>query len=43
LVGYAAPAYEFYKAELQPHGYRLRAEILDFPEGFPGEVGIKLD
>jgi hypothetical protein len=42
LVGYAARAYEFYKAELQPHGYRLRAEILDFPGGFPGEVGITL-
>jgi len=42
LVGFAARAYEFYKAELQPHGYKLRAEILDFPGGFPGEVGITL-
>ena len=42
LVGYAARAYEFYKTELQPHGYKLRAEILDFPGGFPGEVGITL-
>ena len=31
LVGFAAHAYEFYQKELQPHGYRLRAEILDFP------------
>jgi hypothetical protein len=42
LVGYAQRAYEFYKTELQPHGYRLRAEILDFPGGKPGEVGITL-
>lgn len=42
LVGYAQRAYEFYKAELQPHGYRLRAEILDYPGGKPGEVGITL-
>src|SRR5690348_6882709 len=42
LVGFAARAYEFYQQELQPHGYRLRAEILDFPGGMPGEVGITL-
>ena len=42
LVGFAARAYEFYQKELQPHGYRLRAEILDFPGGMPGEVGITL-
>ncbi len=42
LVGFAARAYEYYQKELQPHGYRLRAEILDFPGGMPGEVGITL-
>ncbi len=42
LVGFAARAYEFYQKELQPHGYRLRAEILNFPGGMPGEVGITL-
>jgi hypothetical protein len=42
LAGFAQRAYELYKAELQPHGYRLRAEILDFPGGKPGEVGITL-
>jgi len=40
LVGFAARAYEFYRKELQPHGYRLRAEILDFSGGMPGEVRI---
>lgn len=42
LVGFAQRAFEFYKSELQPHGYKLRAEILDFPGGKPGEVGITL-
>lgn len=42
LAGFAQRAYEFYKAELQPHGYRLRAEIINFPGGKPGEVGITL-
>jgi hypothetical protein len=42
LAGFAARAYEFYQKELQPLGYRLRAEILDFPGGMPGEVGITL-
>jgi len=42
LIGYAKRAYEFYKAELQPQGYRLRAEILNFPGGVPGDVGVTL-
>jgi hypothetical protein len=42
LVGYAARAFEFYKAELQPQGYKLRAEIIDYPGGKPGEVAIVL-
>ena len=42
LIGYAKRAYEFYKAELQPHGFRFRAEILNFPGGKPGDVGVTL-
>ena len=42
LIGFAARAYEFYQKELQPHGYHLRAEILNFPGGMPGDVGITL-
>jgi hypothetical protein len=42
LVGYAQRAYEFYKVELQPHGYKLRAEIINFPDGVPGEVAVTL-
>jgi hypothetical protein len=42
LDGFAKRAYEFYITELQPHGYRLRAEIINFPGGMPGEVAITL-
>ena len=42
LVGFAQRAYEFYRAELQPHGYRLRAEIVNFPGGKPGDVAVTL-
>jgi len=42
LVGFAQRAYEFYKTELQPHGYKLRAEIIDFPGGKPGDVAVTL-
>jgi len=42
LVGYAARAYEFYRTELQPNGYKLRAEIVDFPGGKPGDVAMIL-
>jgi hypothetical protein len=42
LAGFAQRAYEFYKAELQPNGYRLRAEILNFPGGKPGDVAVTL-
>ena len=42
LVGFAARAYEFYEKELQPQGYRMRAEIIDFPGGKPGDVAITI-
>jgi hypothetical protein len=42
LVGFAARAYEFYENELRPQGYRLRAEIIDFPGGKPGDIAIIL-
>lgn len=42
LVGFAKRAFEFYEKHLKPHGYKVRAEILDYPGGMPGEVGIYL-
>jgi hypothetical protein len=42
LTGFAKRAHEFFKKELEPKGYKARAQILDFPGGVPGDVGIFL-
>jgi hypothetical protein len=42
LTGFAKRAYEFWQKELEPRGYKARAQILDFPGGMPGDVGIFL-
>ena len=42
LDGFASRAYAFYEKELAPRGFQLRAEILDWPGGMPGDVGFVL-
>jgi len=42
LEGFAKKAYEFYQKELRPLGFKLNAEIISFPGGMPGEVGLFL-
>jgi hypothetical protein len=42
LTGFAKKGHEFYEKELAPVGYKVRAQILDFPGGMPGDVGIFL-
>jgi hypothetical protein len=42
LTGFAKRAHEFFQKELRPRGYKARAQILDFPGGVPGDVGIFL-
>jgi hypothetical protein len=42
LTGFAKTAFEFYANELRPLGYTLRAEIMNFPGGMPGDVGLYL-
>lgn len=42
LEGHAKRAYEFYASDLKPLGYKLHAEIINFPDGLPGDVGIWL-
>lgn len=43
LQGKARELYDGFKANLQPKGYRLKAMILDFPGGMPGNVGFILN
>jgi hypothetical protein len=42
LTGFAKRAYEFWQKELEPKWYKLHAQIMDFPGGMPGDVGIFL-
>ena len=42
LTGFGKCAYEFWQKELEPQGYKLRAQIMDFPGGMPGDVGMFL-
>ena len=42
LVGEPKQLYEFWQRQLKPKGYRLRFEIIDYPNGMPGDVGITL-
>jgi hypothetical protein len=42
LEGFAKKAYDFYQKELRPLGYKLHAEIISFPGGMPGDVGLFL-
>ncbi len=42
LTGFAKDAFDFYEKELRPLGYKLRAEIISFPGGMPGDVALSL-
>lgn len=42
LTGLPKEMYEFWQRRLQPLGYKLKVQIIDFPGGMPGDVGITL-
>jgi hypothetical protein len=42
LTGVPKEIYEFWKRQLKPRGYHIRYEIIDYPGGMPGDVGIFL-
>jgi hypothetical protein len=43
LQGKARELYEGYLARARPQGYKLRAMIVNFPGGVPGDVGFYLN
>ena len=43
LTGIARQFYDVFKRELEPQGYRLRCQIISFPDGMLGDVGVYLD
>ncbi len=42
LSGRPKELYEFFERRLKPLGYHLRYEIVDYPGGMPGDVGVTL-
>ena len=42
LTGQPKELYNFWEKCLRPLGYRLRVQVLDFPDGMPGDIGASL-
>jgi CBS domain-containing protein len=42
LNGEAAEVYLRWERDLRPHGFHLAARMIDFPGGFPGDIGLFL-
>lgn len=42
LTGLPKEMYQFWDRQLRPLGYKLRFQIVDWPGGMPGDIGITL-
>ena len=42
LTGFAARAFKAFEKDLAPRGFHLGAQIIDYPSGMPGDVGLFL-
>jgi len=42
LEGFAKRAYETYVKELKPLGYKIKAQVMDYPHGMMGDVAMFL-
>lgn len=42
LTGFAARAYAAFVKDLAPRGFQLGAQVIDYPGGMPGDVGLFL-
>ncbi|WP_332658573.1 hypothetical protein [Brevundimonas sp.] len=42
LDGFARTAFDYFVRELRPLGFTMRAQIIDFRDGMPGDVGLYL-
>jgi hypothetical protein len=42
LTGLPMEVYQFWAKYLKPRGYRLRVQIVDWPGGMPGDIGVTL-
>ena len=42
LTGLPKEMYQLWYNHLRPRGYKLRYQVVDFPGGVPGDIGITL-
>ena len=42
LTGLPNELFQFWEQHLKPRGYRLRCQIVDWPGGMPGDIGMTL-
>jgi hypothetical protein len=42
LTGVPKQVYELWHKHFRPRGYKLRAQIVDWPDGMPGDIGMTL-
>ena len=42
LTGIPKEIYDFWARQLQPRGYHIRYETINYPGGMPGDIGIVL-
>jgi hypothetical protein len=40
LIGRPLQAFEFWRDHLRPQGYGLKAMVVDWPKGLPGDIGF---
>jgi len=43
LTGLPKELFAFWEKYLKPRGYKIKFQIVDFPNGMPGDVGITLN
>ena len=42
LTGLPRELYDFWKKHMQPRGYRLKFQVVSWPDGMPGDIGMSL-
>ena len=42
LTGLPIEVFEFWQKHLKPRGYKLAFQVVDFPGGVPGDIGMTL-
>lgn len=43
LTGLPKELFQFWQKYLQPRGYKIKYQIVDWPDGRPGDIGITLN